>query len=433
MMLPLLLLGALLAPQIQEDCQKDVAFALDALEEKCGNFFELKGIDWKAVRKEMSAAAKEVRTEQEEYVLLTRLLARLRDGHARVEKGSQGSGQTWPEDAPFGGSRGDSGMGWCRVGGKIYVKQALGPAADASIAAGSEVLKVDGLPVVKWLAQREAEGRDVYSFSTAQHAFYWTTHFGLSGPQGGRMELELKEPDGKKKKRTLGFDRRSFRTAGPAAWPKDLSESGDLAWCQLPSGFGYVYLRRCRDELPELMDEVLSHIKVLPGIILDFRGNSGGGFDHEAFMGRFVPTGKTLAFNKSYASAGAHPYAGPVVVIVDGTVISAAETGSGMFKEDGRALMIGESATAGMSSSKETIELPSGKFLLYVSVDSNMNRFNQGKGIEGIGVPPHLVIEFDPEDLAAGRDTLIRRAEELLAEAAAGKGPWKDVPYRPVE
>ena len=46
-----LLLGALLAPQIQEDCQKDVAFALDALEERCGRVFELKGMDWKAVRK----------------------------------------------------------------------------------------------------------------------------------------------------------------------------------------------------------------------------------------------------------------------------------------------------------------------------------------------------------------------------------------------
>lgn len=432
-MLVALLLGALIAPQIQDDCQKDLAFALDALEQKCGHFFELKGIDWKAVRKEMTAAARAVKTEQDEYVLLTRMLARLRDGHSEVRKGLQGAEPSWPADAPFGGRRGDSGMGWCRAGGKIFVKQALGPAADASIAPGSEVLKVNGLAVAKWLAQREAEGRDVYSFSTAQHAFFWTTHFGLSGPEGSRMGLELKEPDGKKKKRTLSFDRRSFRTAGPAVWPEGLKESGELKWCRLPSGIGYVYLRRCKSELPEQMDEALAGLGDVPGLILDFRGNGGGGFDHDAFMGRFVSAGATLAFNKSYPSAGAHPYGGPMVVIVDGTVISAAETGSGMFKEDGRALMIGESPTAGMSSSKETIELPSGKFSLYVSVDSNMNRFNNGKGIEGIGVPPHLVIEFDPVDLATGRDTLIRRAEELLADAPSGKGPWKDVPYRPGE
>jgi C-terminal processing protease CtpA/Prc len=289
---------------------------------------------------------------------------------------------------------------------------------------------VDGAPTAAWLAAREAEARDVHSFSTAQHAFFWTTHLGLSGPEGGRMELEVREPDGRKKKKNLSFDRRSFRTYGPAAMPADLRQAGDLQWGLLPSGCGYVHVRRCKDDLPERMDEALAGLAGAPGIVLDFRGNSGGGFDHDALFGRFIAQGKEISFNKRYVSAGPHPYAGPLVVIVDGSVVSAAETGSGMFKEDGRALLIGETATAGMSASKETIELPSGRFSLYVAVDSNMNRFNRGQGVEGIGVPPHLKIEFDPADLAAGRDTLIRRAEELLADAPARKGPWRDVPYQ---
>lgn len=414
----------------QSPIEADVAFALDELERKCGHFFELKEIDWKAVRKEIGAAAKKAATDEDELVVLSRLLARLRDGHARVEKGPQGSDLAWPDDAPFGGRRGDSGMAWCRIGGKIFVKSAAGPAADAGVAPGSEVLKVEGAPVAKWLVAREAEGRDVFSFSTAQHAFFWTTHFGLSGPEGGRMELEVREPDGKKKKKNLTLDQRSFRTYGPAAMPEGLQQAGDLLWGRLPSGYGYVYVRRCKEDLPECMDEALAGLDDPPGIILDFRGNSGGGFDHDALFGRFVPAGGEIAYAKRYVSAGARPYAGPVVVIVDGSVVSAAETGSGMFKEDGRALMIGESPTAGMSASKETIQLPSGKFELYVAVDSNMNRFNAGRGIEGIGMTPHLTIEFDAADLAAGRDTLIRRAEELLAEAAARKGAWRDVPYQ---
>ena len=36
-----------------------------------------------------------------------------------------------------------------------------------------------------------------------------------------------------------------------------------------------------------------------------------------------------------------------------------AETIAGDFKEDGRAYMIGDSPTAGMSSQKETVEVPS--------------------------------------------------------------------------
>jgi C-terminal processing protease CtpA/Prc len=67
-----------------------------------------------------------------------------------------------------------------------------------------------------------------------------------------------------------------------------------------------------------------------------------------------------------------------------------------MFKEDGRAFMIGESATAGMASQKTTIPLPSQLFELYVSTHSNKGRFNGGRGIEGIGVVPHEIVELDP-------------------------------------
>ncbi len=38
---------------------------------------------------------------------------------------------------------------------------------------------------------------------------------------------------------------------------------------------------------------------------------------------------------------------------------------------------------------------------------------------------PHELVEFDPKDLAAGRDTLILRAEALLAKFPADKVPFK--------
>jgi C-terminal processing protease CtpA/Prc len=117
-----------------------------------------------------------------------------------------------------------------------------------------------------------------------------------------------------------------------------------------------------------------------------------------------------------------------VVVLIDAGVRSAGESAAGIFKEDGRGWLIGESPTAGMSSSKETIELPSGLFALYVSVATNKGRFNGGKGIEGIGVPPSEVVEYEPEDLAQGIDTLIRVAEERLM-----KFPQDQVRYDPAK
>lgn len=407
--------------------ESDVAFALDAIGKQCKTLLDSKKIDWDKVEKEFKALAKKVKTDQDQLVLLTRLLARLEDGHAELQPGPKAKDVKWPEDGPFGvkGEPVGCGMFWCRVGKKIYVKNVWNAAEQVGLEVGSEVVTVDGQPAAKWLDARVAKLRDTMSFSTDHQAYFYACHWGLAQPAGSRIELEVKQPDGKSKKKTISYSKGNPTPWGPAVFPKNLAETKDLNFGLLPSGMGYVHVRRSKGDLPEQMDEALAKVGDAPGLVLDFRGNSGGSFDHEGFLGRFVPKGETLAFVNSYASAGPRPYGGRIVVIVDATVRSAGETAAGIFKEDGRAYMIGESPTAGMSSQKTTIELPSGLFALYVSVSSNKGRFNGGQGIEGIGVIPHEIVEFDPKDLAAGVDTLIRSADELLADFPAGKVPYK--------
>jgi len=422
MLAPLLLALAPLAAQHDEvDYVADVEFALLALQENCGHFFEVKDIDWEKVSKQFKQEAKEVETDQEHLVLLWRLLARLEDGHASVEPLDRGQDVKWPEQPEKTGP----GLFWCRSGKKVYVKNAWNAGEDVGLEPGMEILKVDGMKVDKWLAKRVEELADTRSFSTDQQAFFYTCHWGLADEIGTRLKLEVKDARGKKRKRTVTYTKANPTPWGPAFFPPNLKSTKDLNYGVTEGGWGYIHVRRCKGNLPEQMDDALLGVGDPPGLILDFRGNSGGGFDHDDFMGRFVPEGESIAFGKSYASTGPHPYGGPIVVIVDATVRSAGETGSGIFKEDGRAYMIGESPTAGMSSSKTTIELPSKLFALYVSVASNKGRFNGGRGIEGIGVIPHEIVEYEREDLAARQDTLIRRAEELLADCPEG------VPYDP--
>ena len=95
-----------------------------------------------------------------------RLLARLEDGHAQVRPLPAGEGVTWPEEP----ERAGPGMFWCRVGKKVYVKNAWSSAADLGIRPGWEVKKVDGTKVLDWLEERVEELSDVYSFSTDQQA-----------------------------------------------------------------------------------------------------------------------------------------------------------------------------------------------------------------------------------------------------------------------
>lgn len=417
----LALVGVDAPARAQSVYEKDVAFALDELEQQCGSFFSVEDIDWKAVRKEFGAAAKSVKDEQSHLVLLTRLLARLEDGHAAVKPTEKTKDVRWPDEPEPTGV----GMFWCRSKKKIYLKSIWNEAKELGLEPGMEVVTVDGQPVDEWLGRRIASFRDRFSFSTDHQAFFWTCHRGLAMPKGTRLELELRKLDGKKKKATLTYVNGKPGAWGPAVFPPKLETKGDVTFGLLESGHAYVHVRRSPEDLPAQIDVALAAVGKAPGMVLDFRANSGGGFDHEDLLGRFVPAGEKLVGQITYESRGPRQYGGKLVVIVDGTIVSAGETAAGIFKEDGRAYMIGESPTAGMSSQKTTIELPSGLFGLYVSVRSNKQRFNDGRGIEGIGVMPHELVEFDPKDLAAGVDTLIRRADELLAKFPKDKVPFE--------
>ena len=411
----------LLAPPGPSDtCKSDLAAAYEALEKECGRLLEAKGISLAKIRKELAKDAAAVKTTEDEWVLLTRLVARLRDGHAYVMTTEKTKELKWPLPSLEKGP----GFCWCESNGKVVVKGAWGAAAEAGLKPGMEIAKVEGKPAAKWLDARVLEISNIHSFSTPQGARYFACHWGLGGADGSMLEIEVKNPVLKK---TLARKDGGLAPLGPVFLPAGLQAIGRNSYGKLASGYGYIHLRDVPQTLPDDLDKMLEALADPPGLVLDCRANGGGGCDHDAVFGRFVPKGQTLKFEKEYASAGPRPFKGPVVVIVDAGVRSAGETVAGMLKEDGRAYMIGPEATAGMSSQKTTIDLPSGLFQLYVSVGSNKGRFNGGKGIEGIGVPPHEIVPYDPADLAAGVDTQIKRAEALLAKGF----PKNAVPYHP--
>ena len=420
--------AALLAPTLcaQVDYVADLRFAIDAIETQCRTLLDSKKIDWRKATAPLLEDAKAVHNESEYGMLLKRLLARLHDGHAEVQPGPAAGKLEWPVPETTG-----PGMFWCQSAGKIYIKNAWNDAERVGLQPGMEVLEVDGQPALQWLEQRIATISDLESFSTPQQAFFYGCHWGLADAPGTKRALVVKKPKGKKSERELVYGRANAVPWGPAFPPAHLKatdDSSDVNYGLTEKKWGYVHIRRCKEALPEQMDKALAEIGSAKGLILDFRANGGGSFDHPAFMGRFVPSGHTYHAGDDFESAGPNPFGGPIVAIVDGNVRSAGETAAGLFKDDGRGYVIGESATAGMSSQKTTIELPSKLFALYVSIGSNRSRYNGGKGLEGLGVIPHRIVEYEPEDLAEKVDTLIRVAEELLA-----KFPQKDVRYDPKE
>lgn len=390
----------------QTDYARDVEFLLRELPRRAGHFFATKGVDWPAVSSQFRAEVHGVSDDVQHVRLCQRLLARLKDGHARLTDLKV----TLPDE-----SRGRRWTGPCVhllvSGERVYVRQAFGPAAERGLKIGQEVLRMDGLPAREWLGRRVRERSDETGSSTDHQAVYAGCHWGLAEWAGTPIAFEVREGN---RTNQVTLERKggaNFVPIGPVFPPKELKRLGRQSYGKTAAGYGYIHLRDVPGNLPEQLDTMLEAIGDAPGLILDMRANGGGGCDHAAVFGRFVPAGTNWG---RYASAGRKPYAGSMVVIVDAGTRSAGETVSGMFKEDGRAYIIGDSPTAGTSSSKTTLPVPSGRFAAYFSVRSNLGRFNNGRGIEGLGVPPHEVVVYDPAELTRGVDTQIRRGEELL-------------------
>jgi carboxyl-terminal processing protease len=394
---------------------KDVEFLLETLGKKAAALLRQKGVEWGAVEKEFRTAVKTVKSDGEHLKLCSRLIARLRDGHAGVVDAKV----KWPDESK-GRKWGGPGAFLAVAGDRVLVKNAWGPAKSRGLEPGAELAEIDGKPARAWLDAKVAEMRDTNGYSTDQQALYAACHWGLGDWEGSKIVFKPK--DGKTVDVVRDGDM-STVPSGPVFPPEKLKRVGRQSYGKTAGGFAYLHLRDVPDDLAAQIDVALGDVGDAPGLVLDCRANGGGGTDHGAVFSRFVPAGGW----KDAKSAGKHPFAGPMVVIVDAGVRSAGETVAGMFVSSARAYVIGESATAGMSSKKEQAAVPSGLFTVRFAVQSQGRNLNGGKGIEGIGVAPQEIVPYAAADLAAGVDTLIKRAEELLKKGF----PEGKVAYQP--
>jgi hypothetical protein len=239
--LAILLAGGVGAGQ-DVDYEADVAFALDRVEREAGELLRIKGVDWKAVRKEMAKAAKAVETPEQHFELLVRLLARARDGHVEVRKTARTEGLAWPS---FGrGEMTGCGLFLFESKKQVFVRSTWNAAAAVGLASGMEVLKIDGVAARKWIDERVEYWRDFRGFSTDQHARFWIFHAGLQSESGTRLKIDYKDLKGKKRKRTITYSKAAVGPWGPALFPEGLEGTDDISYGLLESGRGHAHSPR---------------------------------------------------------------------------------------------------------------------------------------------------------------------------------------------
>ncbi|MFG2517258.1 S41 family peptidase [Streptomyces sp. NPDC048584] len=157
-------------------------------------------------------------------------------------------------------------------------------------------------------------------------------------------------------------------------------------------------------------DEVRTAVREAPagaGIVLDLRGNSGG-LVAEAVTAAsaFLDGGLVATYDVEGEQRALHAEPGgdttrPLVALVDGGTMSAAELLTGALQDRGRAVVVG-SRTFGKGSVQMPTELPDGSV---AELTVGHYRTPSGRGVDGHGLTP---------DLEADGDAL-RRAETVLS------------------
>ncbi|MFE2278335.1 S41 family peptidase [Streptomyces sp. NPDC059454] len=157
-------------------------------------------------------------------------------------------------------------------------------------------------------------------------------------------------------------------------------------------------------------DEVRTAVRRAPagtGIVLDLRGNSGG-LVAEAVTAAsaFLDGGLVATYDVEGEQRALHAEPGgdttrPLVALVDGGTMSAAELLTGALQDRGRAVVVG-SRTFGKGSVQMPTELPDGSV---AELTVGHYRTPSGRGVDGHGLTPDL--EADEEAL--------QRAETVLS------------------
>jgi carboxyl-terminal processing protease len=180
--------------------------------------------------------------------------------------------------------------------------------------------------------------------------------------------------------------------------------------------------------------EFLETMGPVKALILDLRGNHGGSTPDkltEALMDRpyrwmAESTPATFAVFRAWDMLGAHTelawgsdpqqpahtlYSGPLYILIDGGCISACEDLIVPFKDNHRAVIIGD-RTAGSTGQPYWHEFENG---MGFSVSTKREYFPDGAPFEGVGVAPDVEVHTSADDLKNGRDPVMARAMGMIA------------------
>ena len=271
-------------------------------------------------------------------------------------------------------------------------------------------------------------------------------------PVGEDSQYEVQKPDGK---RIVG----NLNVPSPRSKSHPVIVPKAVLCSQLPDGVGRLKVTMFPGavgiDLAKMFDTAVAHLKDSTRLIVDLRGNTGGGIGGLRLMSYLTPEKKEVGYSltrarkeKGYAREnlprfgqipshkstllwlalrygfidksilvvtegfGPQRFQGHVVILVNEHTASAGEMVAAFAEENNLATIVG-TKTAGRLLSGTTFRAGLG-YIVGLPVAAYLTW--QGELIEGKGVSPSVNVEMTPAELLAGADRQMQRALEVVRE-----------------
>ncbi|MDQ2693375.1 MAG: S41 family peptidase, partial [Chloroflexota bacterium] len=314
-----------------------------------------------------------------------------------------------------------------------------GPADQAGMEWGAEILSLDGRPTADVVAENVPWESP---FSNAEIERLQQLRYALRFPiEKEQVQVTFRNPGGSEQSAELPVvnERESFNFSSPYAGQS--AAALPVEYDLLPSGFGYLKINSFSDNdvlSIQVWERALQFFNEnqVPGVIIDMRVNGGGSgwlADQMAayFFDEEIVVGNTATYSKETGEFYMDPdneavmipprpelrYDGPVAVLVGPACISACEFFSYAMTIDDRAEIIGQYPTNGAGGSVEQFLMPE---QIYTQITIGRAVGADGEiHIEGTGVVPTIRVPVTVETLqreANGEDIILEAAEDALSQ-----------------
>jgi carboxyl-terminal processing protease len=378
---------------------------------------KLGGVNWKKARKQFRPLVKKAKSEEEGRKLMNDMLGLLHQSHLAV----------LPASGFSSANNYSPGIDLRILGNQAIVThvEANSPAAEAGVASGWEIIKIDGKDVAPIISNFEKQNEN----STRKASNCARAILGMTKGKSD-IPIEIEFHDGTDTT-IIKLNRIELRGRQDGTI-KNLPSSMRYFWVDTTKTTDDIIIIKFNvwlnsKEITKTFTEIMAEGDKAKGYIIDLRGNPGGDSVIAGNVAGWFIKEKDLSLGQRVVRSGRAyllPIAprlettdAPLAILVDCCSASTSEIFAGVMQELGRAKIFG-SNTGGAVLNSMFIRLPNGDGFQYAQ---GLYISPSGKRLEGVGVSPDIMVAPTRNELLAGEDPAMEKAIAWIMESSPEK------------